>query len=178
MALVIEDGTGVANADSYGTRAGFITHVANYYGGTVADEDASDVPMRAAFAWLNGQSWKGAKTYGRSQTGAWPRTGVTDCEGTAIANDEIPTEVIMAQYDLAWAEMSTPGTLNPTGSVRDALVSMERVDVISVQYDTSHMSPEDALRYANVRVEAAMRLLACFLSDGGRVGRSTYVASV
>ncbi len=178
MALVIEDGTGVSGADSYGTRAGFITHVANYYGGTVADEDASDVPMRAAFAWLNGQSWKGTKTLGRLQVGAWPRTDVTDCDGNEIGIAEIPSELIIAQYDLAWAEKQSPELLSPSGSVRDALVTMEKVDVIQVSYDTSTMSASDALAYAQVRVEAAMARIKCFLVGNGRVGRSTYAVTI
>lgn len=178
MALVIEDGSGVSGADSYASRAEYISYVANYYGGTVADEDASDVFLRAAFSWMKGQSWKGTKTYGRSQTGAWPRTDVEDCEGTDIAVDEIPIEVKQAQMELAWAEHQSQGTLSPSGSVRDALVSREKVDVIEVEYDTATMSASDALAYAQVRVEAAMRLLGCFLVGGGRVGRGTYVASV
>lgn len=178
MALVIEDGSGVAGADSYVTRAEYIQFSLDYYGATVADDDAADVDLRKAFAWLNGQSWKGTKTYGRSQTGAWPRTGVKDCEGIAIASDEIPTEVKQAQMELAYAERVSPGTLTPAGSVRDALVSREKVDVIEVEYDLSTMTPENALLYAQVRVEAAMRLLGCFLSGGGRLGRRTYVVTV
>jgi hypothetical protein len=175
MALTIEDGTGVTGADSYGTRSGFISHVADYYGGTVADEDASDVPMRAAFAYLNGLKWRGTKTLLRAQVGAWPRTSVTDCDGNDIDTDEIPTEVIQAQYDLAWAEKQTPGTLTPSGSIRNALVSREKVDVVEVEYDTSRMVPGED--YLSVRVEAAMRLIDCFLSSGGDV-RGTYAVSV
>lgn len=171
MALIIEDGTGVASADSYGTRSGFITHALNYYGAAVPDTDASDVSMRAAFAWLSGQSWKGTKTYGRSQTGAWPRTGVVDCEGIAIAVDEVPSEVIQAQYDLAYAEYVSAGVLSPSGSIRDALVSMEKVDVIAVEYDTSRISPGQDV--TAVRVEAALRLIGCFLNGGGRLVRMT-----
>lgn len=178
MALVTENGTGVAGADSYVSRAEYIAYVSAYYGGTVEDVDAADGPLRLAYAWLTAQSWKGTKTYGRSQTGAWPRTGVTDCEGIAIATDEIPQEVKNAQMELAWAEAQSAGTLSPSGSVRDALVSRERVDVVEVEYDTSNMSPEQALAYAQTRVEAAYRWLSCFLVNGGRVTRGVYVASV
>lgn len=178
MALIIEDGTGVAGADSYVSRAEYIAYVANYYGATVEDVDATDGPLRLAYTWIAGQSWKGAKTYGRSQTGAWPRTGVKDCEGIAIAADEIPQEVKNAQMELAWAEAQSAGTLSPSGSVRDALVSRERVDVIEVEYDTSNMSPEQAIAYAQTRVEAAYRWLSCFLVGGGRITRGVYVASV
>ena len=176
MALVIEDGTGVSGADSYGTRAGFITHVANYYGGTVADEDASDVPMRSAFAYLNGLDWKGAKTLGRSQVGAFPRTDLEDCEGESIGVAEIPDELIAAQYDMAWAEKQSPGLLSPSGSIRDALVSMEKVDVIAVEYDTSKIVPGQDV--TSVRVEAAMRRIACFLVNGGRQVRQTYAIAI
>ena len=176
MPLVIEDGTGVTGADSYGTRAGFITHALNYYGATVPDTDASDVPMRSAYAYLSGLKWKGTKTLGRGQTGAWPRTGVTDCEGIDIDTDEIPTEVIQAQYDLAYFEYLNPGALSPSGSIRDAFVSMEKVDVIAVEYDTSRFAPGQDV--TAVRVEAAMRLLGCFLVGGGRQVRMTDAVTI
>lgn len=176
MALVIENGTGVSGADSYGTRAGFITHVANYYGGTVADEDASDVPMRAAFSYLNGLLWKGTKTNGRSQVGAFPRTDLTDCEGLSVGTAEIPDELILAQYDLAWFEKVSPGSLSPSGSIRDALVNREKVDVIEVGYDTSKITPGQDV--TAVRVEAAMRRIACFLTNGGRQVRLTHAVAV
>lgn len=176
MALIIENGTGVTGADSYGTRSGFIAHVANYYGGIVADTDASDVPMRAAFAYMNALGWKGTRTLGRGQVGAFPRTDLTDCEGIAITTDEIPTEVILAQYDLAWAELGSPGLLSPSGSIRDSLVSMEKVDVIQVEYDTTNIYPGQDV--TAVRVDAAMRRIACFLNNGGSMGRMTYAVTI
>lgn len=174
MALVIEDGTGVSGADSYGTRAGFILHVANYYAGTVPDTDASDVPMRAAFAYLNGLKWRGSKTLGRSQVGAWPRSDVVDCDGNAIADDEIPDEVITAQYDLAWAELSAPGVLSPSYRLADAAVTMEKVGEIQVGYDASRYAA--SYEAMQTRVEAAMRRIDCFIR--GRVGVRTFDARV
>lgn len=168
MALIIETGTGVTGADSYGTRAGFILHAANYYAGAVPDTDASDVPMRAAWAYLNGLSWRGTKTLGRSQTGAWPRTGMIDCDLHEIGVSEIPAEVILAQYDLAWAEYNSPGILSPSYRLIDAAVAMEKVGEIQVGYAAGGFAVSyEALQ---TRVEAAMRGLKCFLS-GGVVGR-------
>lgn len=174
MALVIEDGTGVVGADSYGTRAGLITHVANYYGGIVPDTDASDVPMRAAFAYMNGLKWKGSRTYGRSQSGALPRTDLVDCDGNDIAVDEIPDEATLAQYDLAWAEMSAPGVLSPSYRLTDAAVTMEKVGEIQVGYDASRY----AVTYEamQTRVEAAMRRIDCFIN--GKVGMRSFDARV
>lgn len=176
MALIVENGSGISGADSYGTRAGFIAHVANYYGGTIADEDASDVPMRAAFAYLNGLKWKGSRSFGRSQHGAWPRSDMADCDGNDIGSAEIPSELILAQYDLAWAEKQSPGLLSPSGSIRDAMISSEKVDVIEVSYDTSNFVP--GRDYTGVKVDAAMRRINCFLIGGGSSGVGTYAVTI
>lgn len=176
MALTIENGTGVAGADSYGTRSGFITYALNYYGETVADEDASDYSMRRAFDYLNGLKWKGTKTHGRSQVGAFPRTSLTDCESNAIGTTEIPAEIIQAQYELARAEKASPGVLSPQGSLLDALVRKQKVDVIEIEYDTSRLTPD--LQNAAVFVESAMRLINCFLVNGGRSVRMTAAVTV
>lgn len=175
MALIVEDGTGIVNADSYGTRAGFIAHAANYYGVAVDDVDASDVPMRAAFAYLNGLNWDGSKTHGRNQAGALPREDLEDCDGIDIGDTEIPSEAILAQYDLAYVEFTAPGTLSPSGSIRDSLISKEKVDVIEVQYDTSKIVPGDDVNA--VRVDAAMRRISCFIVDSSVRGVG-YVVTV
>jgi hypothetical protein len=162
MALTIEDGTGVTNADSYASRAAFIAYALSQYGTVIADDDAADPPMRRAYAYLSSLTWNGTKTHGRGQTGAWPRTGVTDCEGIAIAADEIPQEVIDAQFELALVERATPGALSPSGSVAQSAVASERVDVIAVSYDTSRLTGSiDDLRLI---VTAAVDRLSCFLA--------------
>lgn len=155
---------GIANADSYGSRAGFISHALNYYAGVIPDTDASDVPMRAAFAYLNGLRWKGVKTYGRSQTGALPRMGLADCDGSEISSDEIPQEAILAQYDLAWAEFNNPGITSPSYRLADAAITMEKVGEIQVAYDASRYAA--SYEAMQTRVEAAMRRLRCFVTGG------------
>jgi hypothetical protein len=176
--LTIEDGSGVTGADSYGTRAGYITYVLDYYGETIPDDETADASMRRAFAYLNGLQWKGSKTHGRDQVGAWPRTGVSDCDGIAIGDTDIPSEVIQAQYELARVEYNSAGTLSPSGSVRDALVSKEKVDVIQIEYDTSRLTAEQALQANAAYIESAMRLLGCFLTNGGRLVRRTDAITV
>jgi len=168
MALIIEDGTGVASADSYATRAGYITFASDYYGETVADEDASDSPLRRAAAYLDGLRWKGSRTLGRSQELAWPRADMVDCDGNSIDDDAIPSELILAQYELARAEDASPGVLSPQGSLRDSVVNKEKVDVIEVGYDTSRLAP--GLEAAQVIVDAAIRRIRCYLVNGGKPG--------
>ena len=169
MALVIENGTGVSGADSYVTVAECEAYAIAYYGhsltGSPADKEAA---LRRAVKYMDSLKWKGAKTFGRGQSLTWPRKDVTDCEGIAIADNEIPPEVIAAQHEFARAEFQSPGILSPQSSLRDSVVNMEKIDVIQVGYDTSRITP--SIDASQTIVSVAMRRIACFLVNGGRVG--------
>jgi len=168
MALTVETGVGVPNADSYATRAAYIAYALANYGETVLDTDAIDPAIRRAFAYLSTLPWKGTRTFGRAQGGAWPRTGADDCEGYSIGSGDIPAEVIAAQHELTRAEAASPGVLAPSGSKAKAVVSMEKVDVIQVQYDTDNLTGTvDDIRPT---VTAAMDKIKCLLaSDPNRL---------
>lgn len=163
MALIIAPSP---NADSYAARAGFIAYSLARYGEIIPDEDATDQPMRRAFDYLNGLRWKGTRTDGRSQSGAWPRSGVV-CEGEAILDSEIPPEVIDAQYEFARAELAVPGVLSPQGSVLDAIRNRAKVDVIEVGFDTSRILP--TVENLQVIVTAGMRKIDCFVLPNVRM---------
>jgi hypothetical protein len=165
MPLTIETGAGVPNADSYATALQYEEFATAYYGD---DTDASEAAMRRAWAYMNSLAWKGSKTYGRGQSSAVPRVGLVDCDGNAISDDEVPAEVVQAQLEFARAETLSPGVLSPQGSLRDSVVNMEKVDVIQVGYDTSRLQP--GIEAAQVIVEAGMRLISCYLVNGGRLG--------
>ena len=90
MTLTIEDGTGVAGADSFVTVAEYEAFVLAYFSETVfADEGA----LRRAFVVMSGLPWK---------PGVWP----TFCE-------TIPAEVKNAQAAIARVEAANPGSLSP-----------------------------------------------------------------
>jgi hypothetical protein len=172
MALIIETGEGIPNADSYATVAECEAYAVKYYGaslhGSPADKEAA---MRRAVAHMDSLRWKGSKANGRNQSLAWPRSGVTDCEGISIASDVIPSEVIAAQHEFARAEFIAPGVLSPQGSVLDAIRNRAKVDVIEVGFDTSRVLPD--LENLQVVVTAGMRKVECFLINGGRKVRMT-----
>ncbi len=50
---------------------------------------------------FNRTPWMGAQTTAGQAPGAWPRTGVTDREGNAIASDVIPLDIEHGAYELA-----------------------------------------------------------------------------
>ena len=177
MALTVEDGTGVTGADCYADVTACSAYAVAYYGSSLTGSPASkEAAIRRATAYLDSLRWKGTRTNGRGQALAWPRSGVSDCEGEAIADDEIPDEVIIAQHELARAEHQSPGVLSPQGSLRDSIVQREKVDVIDVAYDTSRLSA--STENAQVLVEAAMRRIRCFLVAGGATVRQTAMVVV
>lgn len=168
MALIIEDGTNVGGADAYASVADCSAWAVLYYGAALSGSNADkEAAIRRAVAYLDGLRWKGARTHGRDQSLAWPRDGVTDCEGLSIASDEIPDEVIFAQHVLARVEFQSPGALSPSLNL-GAVVKREKVDVIEVEYDTARMQGNAAeLRQI---VTMAMDKIACLLAvqPGGR----------
>jgi hypothetical protein len=162
MALVIENGTGLANAEAYSSVADCSAWAVAYYGhalnGNTADKEAA---IRRAVAYMDGLRWKGTRTRGRAQALAWPRSGVTDCEGSTIAASSIPAEVIFAQHVLARAEFQSPGVLSPSVTL-GAVVRREKVDVIEAEYDTSRLQgTADEMRPL---ITMAMDRLRCLLA--------------
>lgn len=90
MALIIENGTGVANADSFITTGEMATLETSYFG---TASTANEPALRRAFVYMRALEWL-------------PDTWVT-FGGT------IPQPVKLAQAVLARLEIATPGYLNP-----------------------------------------------------------------
>jgi hypothetical protein len=126
MALIIEDGTGVAGADSYVTVAECEAFAVKYYGASLAGSPANkEAALRRAALFMDSLPWKGHRTFGRNQGLAWPRKDVTDGEGQEISEGEIPEEIKDAQHIFARAEFQNPGILAPTITLTDAKVLIE-----------------------------------------------------
>jgi len=162
MALIIENGTNVAGAEAYADVTACSAWATAFYGhaltGSTADKEAA---IRRAVAYMDSLSWKGTRTHGRGQSLAWPRSGVTDCEGLSIASNAIPPEVIYAQHVFARVEFQSPGILSPSVSL-GAVVKREKVDVIEQEFDTSRMQGTvDELRTI---VTGAMDRIGCLLA--------------
>lgn len=129
MTLVIEDGTGKADADSYATIDEFVARAAAYGWTIPQDDEAQEVLLRRAAEQMNARPWKGVAT-NDGQALAWPRAEVyVGC--TLLDDDAIPVAIKNGQMALA-AEIHADD-LDPP-ETRTGAVLREKVDVLEVQY--------------------------------------------
>ena len=133
MALIIEDGSGVSNANSYasvGTVDAYHTSRGNatWTGDTTPKEAA----ILRAMDYIEGMPWKGQRAIYTS-TLEWPRLNDLDRSGYPIAADTVPQGVILALCAAALVELVTPGALAPVLE-RGGMVKREKVDVIETEY--------------------------------------------
>jgi len=106
MALIVEDGTGLANADSYLSEADCDTYNTKYVistawsGGTTANKEKA---LRLATQFLDAMyqlRWKGSKINDVMSLD-WPRNSVYDRDCFWIASDAVPQAVKNATAEMA-----------------------------------------------------------------------------
>jgi hypothetical protein len=158
MALIVEDGSGVAGAVSYVEVAeADAYHLARGNGdwalASVADREAALV---RGTMFVDGFRFVGVRA-GRGQGLGWPREGAVDGDGLVIGDDEIPAEVREAVCEAALRELADPGVLSGDESAQGA-VKRERVDVIETEYFEGGS--------AGGRLPVAAKLLAGLVRSG------------
>lgn len=138
--MVVEDGSGVEDANSYLDVAAFKEY-ADARG--LSYEGKSDPFIEQALirgtTWLDSAyraRWPGVRLNGRSQALSWPRFGATDADGEEIAEDEIPQEVLDATAEAAFRELSAPGSLSPDLE-RGGAVRRLKAGSVEVEYATT-----------------------------------------
>jgi hypothetical protein len=141
MALIVEDGTGKADAQSFVS----VSEADTYHEGlgntgwdspngeSASTEDKEKALRRASRFLSDSFKWKGYPVNGRDQNLAWPRFYVSDDEDYGIDSDEIPIEVKRATYEIALLELVTPGTMTPTVT-ESQRVKREKVGPLEVEY--------------------------------------------
>lgn len=116
MALVVEDGTGRSDAESYLSVADANTHHGNFGNAAWSGTDAAkEAALRRATRYLDGfyrARWKGFKRL-RTQSLEWPRYDVYDLSGYYVATDSVPTGVKQALAEAALRELVEPNSLQP-----------------------------------------------------------------
>jgi hypothetical protein len=132
--LVIEDGTNVANANSYATRAEIIAYAAAR-GVTIADADASDVFAVKAMDFIERQNFKGVPSYGVPgvvQALQFPRAEI-EYQGAYFAADEIPSILKNAECEAAML-ISQGIDLEPNRAASEQSVKREKVGPLETEY--------------------------------------------
>jgi hypothetical protein len=156
MTLVVEDGTGKANAESYvsvADCAAYATKRALSFPGT--DVPNSEAALRLATAFIDNTyraRFTGYRTYRRAQALEWPRVGAYvyipnnssdmayaggyDPAYDYIGQNEIPVEIINATCEAAIREFTTPGTLSPDLD-RGNAVKRLKAGSVEIEYGAS-----------------------------------------
>jgi len=134
MALVVEDGSVVTDANCYVSLADcneyhFSMGNLNWF---AVDED-KEAAMLRAMAWLESQTWKGRKTAYDNPL-SWPRADIVDRDGYTVPEDEVPSPVVKALCEAALIELDTPGALRPSMKRGGQLISQSIEGVGSWTY--------------------------------------------
>lgn len=159
MALVVEDGTGKADANSFVARADYIAFAA-LRGVTIADDVNADVQLVKATDKILTMCFKGKPTVA-GQALPFPRHE-EDFQGILVYPDnDVPLEVKRGQMLLAMAV--NEGVDLAPNYVGGPAIKREKVGPLETEYDT-------ATAYDSPSLPMAMSAFAAFTcGQGGRV---------
>jgi len=149
MTLIIEDGSVVANANSYITVAQF-KDWADSRGITYGTDQEVEQGILRAMDWFERQFFIGNKA-NENQPLQWPRTEAL-IDGYYADATEIPKEVVTALYEATKVELDGNSQLNN----EDRRTIREQVGDISVEYaeNSNNRITTPALTFAMNRIVA------------------------
>lgn len=161
--LIIEDGSGKEDANSYATVAQIINY-ALARGVTLSDlsppEDAITIMAIQAMDYLDGLDYLGTKTYPDTQALAWPRKGVC-ANGDILPSDTVPRRLVSAQCQLC-IYIANGIDIMPVANTGEAFIKREKIGPIDTEY-----SEAVAMELGNAPVLPAVDALLSPLLDNG-----------
>lgn len=131
MTLVIEDGSGVADANSYVTVAEYRAYATPRGVSLPVSDSEVETQLILAMDYLEAQCWRGIAAYD-GQALSLPRDEIY-IGGSLIASDIIPGKVKFAQMQLA-LQVNNGVDLMPTVVGGSASVVREKVGPIETEY--------------------------------------------
>lgn len=156
--IIVEDGSGVPNANSYVTVAEYRAY-ATPRGVSLPVSDAEvETQLILACDYLESLSWLGMPTYD-DQALAWPRDEIRiGCN--LIADDMVPNKIKLAQMQLA-IQVNAGIDLLPSVAGGTASIVREKVGPLETEYATSlTVGTQPYFRSVNV-------LLASYVGGSG-----------
>lgn len=132
MALIVEDGTGVANANTYGTLVGARAYASDR-GVTLSVDDAIvSSQLILAMDYLEGQDYVG-RPVSFTQALSWPRSQVQFDPDNPFPDNEIPPQLISAEYQLV-IEQFNGIELEPSVDHEEGFIIEDKVDVLLTKF--------------------------------------------
>ena len=144
--LIVEDGSVVANADSYQSIVEADAYWAKHaspVAWTGATDAIKESALRYATQWIDQKFTWGGDIYTSTQVLDWPRQSCYDDEGRLIADDIVPLAVQQATDEMAKNHIDA--AVNES-IARGGGVKSEKVDVITIVY-LDWASPETDFPY-------------------------------
>jgi len=139
MALIVEDGTGKSDAESYASVADFKTYCYKVGHGYVGNTDTEiEQALRRATRWLDaryGARFLGLWTF-TAQRLEWPRAYVL-YRDTSISSDVVPAQVVAATCEATVRELASPHSLSEDESA--TRVKRDRVGDVETEFIQSAM---------------------------------------
>lgn len=165
MPIIVEDGTIVPGANSYGTREGateYLVARGHVEWPTLTEEQQDALLIRAGDV-LNSYGLKGSPV-DPFHTMTMPRIGLEVAPGVGVPQTVIPSQFVRAQYEIAGAMASSQeDPLEKVDRSAGAITSVSVAGAVSVGY-----SAPDANQYSGATgFPAVDALLAPFLSNQG-----------
>ena len=114
MAVIVEDGTGKADANSYASELEadtYITERGDPAWAAMQPSEKSAALIRAT-DYLKAYAWKGVRAVS-TQALDWPRRYVYDSEGVLVASTVLPAAIKKACIELAHRAAAGPLTVDP-----------------------------------------------------------------
>ena len=167
MALIVETGAGVTDAEAYASASDLTAFAAKYGITLPAGDPAKEVLLRKGADFLESleSRFKGSRV-DSLQALAWPRSDVFLFGATeALATGTLPDALVKAQLQLACDAITVD--LQPTGTGQE--VVRKKVDVLEVEFakrGSGSIIPE---------LNKAMGILAPLFNDGSFALTSTRV---
>lgn len=142
MALVVEDGTGLATAEAYISVAdadAYFALIGTHASWTAASSTEKEQALRLGAIYLDGNfGWQGTRTTS-TQALDWPRWDV-ERDGIVIDTDAVPTAVARANAEAALQHIISGGALfvdqTRPGGIRSESFTVGEISE-TVEYDGS-----------------------------------------
>lgn len=140
MTIVVEDGTGKTNANSYVSVADADAYLAIKIGQNSAWNALVTGTKESYLEWATTlldqrTRWSGFKSVQASAL-AWPRTGVIDREGFSVATNVVPTPVADAVVEIAnYLVIKGNDPSIPNTNIANSGIKSLKADVLEITYN-------------------------------------------